>query len=50
MITTSNMAPRLRRIGLTLGAVGVAGLLAAALPELTAAGEAVVVAAASPAN
>ena len=50
MITTSNMAPRLRRIGLTLGAVGIAALVAAALPELTSAGEAVVEAAASPAK
>ena len=50
MITTSNMAPRLRRIGLTLGAVGIAALVAAALPELTSAGEAVVAAAASPAT
>jgi len=50
MMTTSNMAPRLRRIGLTLGVVGVAALVAAALPELTSAGEAVVAAAASPAT
>jgi plastocyanin len=48
MLATSNMVPRLRRIGLTLGAVGIAALVAAALPELTSAGEAVVAAAASP--
>jgi len=47
MSTTRNPAPRCRRIVLLLGAVGVTGLLAAALPELTAAGEAVVAAAAS---
>ena len=50
MSTTTNPAPRRRRIGLALGAVGVTALLAAALPELTAAGEAVVAAAASPAT
>jgi plastocyanin len=50
MSTTINPAPRRRRIGLALGAVGVTALLAAALPELTAAGEAVVAAAASPAT
>jgi plastocyanin len=50
MSTTRNPAPRCRRIVLLLGAVGVAGLLAAALPELTAAGEAVVAATASPAT
>jgi plastocyanin len=44
------MAPRLRRIGLMLGAAGVTALLAPVLPELTAAGEAVVAAAASPAT
>ena len=48
MSTTRNPAPRCRRIVLLLIAVGVTGLLAAALPELTAAGEAVVAAAASP--
>jgi plastocyanin len=50
MLTTINPVPRRRRIGLVLGAVGVTALLAAALPELTAAGEAVVAAAASPAT
>ena len=50
MITTSNMAPRLRRIALTRGAFGIAALVLAALPELTLAGEAVVAAAASPAT
>ena len=50
MSTTINPAPRRRRIGLALGAIGVTALLAAALPELTAAGEAVVAAAASPAT
>jgi len=50
MSTTINPAPRRRRIGLVLGAAGVTALLAAALPELTAAGEAVVAAAASPAT
>jgi plastocyanin len=50
MSTTTNPAPRRRRIGLALGAVGVTALLAAALSELTAAGEAVVAAAASPAT
>ena len=50
MSTTRNLAPRCRPIVLLLGAVGVTGLLAAALPELTAAGEAVVAAAASPAT
>ena len=48
MFTAINLAPRGRRIGLVLGAVAVTALLAAALPELTAAGEAVVAAAASP--
>ena len=48
MLTTINPAQR-RRIALLLGAVGVASLLAVALPELTAAGEAVSAAAASPA-
>ena len=50
MSTTRNPAPRCRRIVLLLIAVGVTGLLAAALPELTAAGEAVVAAAARPAT
>jgi plastocyanin len=45
-----NPAPRRRRIALLLGAVGVASLLAAALPELTAAGAAAVTAGASPAT
>ena len=49
MLTTINLAPRGRRIAVLLGAVGVTALLAAALPELTVAGEAVVKAAASPA-
>ena len=40
MLTTINLAPRGRRIAVLLGAVGVTALLAAALPELTAAGEA----------
>jgi plastocyanin len=50
MSTTINPAPRRRRIGLALGAVGVIAVLAATLPELTAAGQAVVAAAASPAT
>jgi len=51
MLTTINPpTPRRRRSVLLLGAVGVTALLAAALPELTAAGEAVVQAAASPAT
>jgi plastocyanin len=50
MSTTINPAPRRRQIALLLGAAGVSALLAAALPELTAAGEAVVAAAASPAT
>jgi plastocyanin len=49
MLMTRNPAPRRRRIALLLGAVGVTSLLAAALPELTVAGEEVVKAAASPA-
>ena len=47
MLTTITPAPQRRRLGLVVGAVAVTGLLAAALPELTAAGEAVVAAAAS---
>ena len=50
MLMAINPAPRRRRMVLSLGAVGVTALLAAALPELTAAGEAVVAAAASPAT
>jgi len=50
MLTTINPARRCRRISLLLGAVGVGSLLAAALPELTAAGEAAVGAVASPAT
>jgi plastocyanin len=50
MSTTINPPPRRRGLGLVLGAVAVTSLLAAALPELTAAGEAVVAAAASPAT
>jgi plastocyanin len=50
MLTTINPARRRQRIAVLLGAVGVASLLAAALPELTAAGEAVIAAAASPAT
>jgi len=49
MLTTMNPASRRRRMTLLLGAVGVAALSAAALSQLTAAGEAVVAAAASPA-
>jgi plastocyanin len=45
-----NPAPRRRRMTLVLGAVGVTTLLAAALPELTAAGAAAGTAAASPAT
>jgi plastocyanin len=50
MLTTKNPAPRRRRTTLLLGAVGLTALLAAALPELTAAGVAAVTAAASPAT
>jgi plastocyanin len=50
MLTTIYPAHRRRRIGLLLGAVGLASLLVVALPELTAAGEAVIAAAASPAT
>ena len=46
---TINPAPRRRRIALLLGAVAVTALLAVAVPKLTAAGEAAVAAAASPA-
>jgi plastocyanin len=45
MFTTINLAPRGRRIGLVIGAVGVSAVLATAVPQLTAAGEAVVAAA-----
>ena len=48
MLTTINPAQRCRRIAPLLGVVGVVSLLAVALPELSAAGEAVV--AASPAT
>ena len=48
MLTTINPAQRRRRIAPLLGVVGVVSLLAVALPELSAAGEAVV--AASPAT
>ena len=48
MLTAVSPAPWRRRTGLLLGAVGVTALLAAALTALTAAGEAVVAAAASP--
>ena len=50
MLTTINPAQRRRQIAPLLGAVGVVSLLAVALPELTAAGEAVFAAAASPAT
>jgi plastocyanin len=50
MLTTIYPAQRRQRIGLLLGAVGLASLLVVALPELTAAGEAVIAAAASPAT
>jgi plastocyanin len=50
MLTIVNPALRRQRITLLLGAVGVTALLTAALPELTAAGEAVSAAAASPAT
>ena len=50
MLTTMNPASRRRRMTLLLGAVGVAALFAAALPELTAAGAAAVTAAASSAT
>ena len=50
MLTTIDRAPRRQPIGLLLGTVGVVSLLTVALPELTAAGEAVVAAATSPAT
>jgi plastocyanin len=50
MSTISDLARRRRRIALLLGASGVSVLLAAAPPELTAAGEAVVKAVASAAT
>jgi plastocyanin len=50
MSTTINPARQCRRIALVLSAVGAAALLAAGLPRLSAAGEAVVQAAASPAT
>jgi plastocyanin len=50
MLTTMNPTPRRWRTTLLLGAVGVTALLAAALPELTAAGAAAVTAAASAAT
>ena len=48
--TIINPALRRRRIALLFGTVGLTALLAAALPELTAAGVAAVTAAASPAT
>ena len=50
MLTTINPATRHRRIALLLGAVGLASLLTAVLPELPAADEPAVAAAASPAT
>ena len=50
MLTTINPALRRRRIAPLLGVVGVVSLVAAALPELSTAGEAVFAAAASPAT
>jgi plastocyanin len=50
MLTTIGPALRRRRITTLLGAVGVTAVLAAAVPELTAAGEGMVQAAASPAT
>ena len=50
MLTNMNPVLRRRRIALLFGTVGVTALLAAALSELTAAGEAAVAAAASPAT
>ena len=48
--TIINPALRRRRIALLFGTVGLTALLAAALPELTAAGVAAITAAASPAT
>jgi plastocyanin len=50
MSTIINPVPRRRRTTLLLGAAGAAALLAVALPRLTAAGDAVVAAATSPAT
>jgi plastocyanin len=50
MSATINPVPRRRRITLALGAVGMTAVLAATVPELTAAGETAVQAAASPAT
>jgi plastocyanin len=50
MSTTTNPASRPRLIALLIGAVGMTSLLAVALPELSAAGEAVVQAAANTAT
>ena len=50
MLTTIDRMPKRRRIRLLLGSVGLASLAALAGPELTAGGEAVMVAAASPAT
>ena len=50
MLRTINPAPRRWRITLLFGAVRVTALVAAALPELTAAGAAAVTAAATPAT
>jgi hypothetical protein len=46
MLTTINPAQRRRRIAPLLGVVGIASLLAVALPELSAAGKAAFAAAA----
>jgi plastocyanin len=50
MSTIINPVPRRRRTTLLLGAAGAAALLAVALPRLTAAGDAVVAVATSPAT
>jgi plastocyanin len=50
MLKPIDRAPQRRGIGLLLCTVGVTSLLAVALPELTAAGEAMVAAAARPAT
>jgi plastocyanin len=50
MLTIINPVPRRGRIALLLGAVGVASLVAAALPDLIATGAAAVTAPASPAT